>query len=154
MPIPSTTRSCASASTPATFLPSSDTNANFWGLGATDANTFRIAANITPAVEFTLTSAGNLTISGTLVTGGPTCGGGCDRLFAAAHAILPIDEHARLMWQNGHLPNVGPTPEGQPIDVTDKLGRMLNELEKAHVYIEQLHRRIEALEQAARANKG
>ncbi|MEZ5716061.1 MAG: hypothetical protein R3D85_13365 [Paracoccaceae bacterium] len=37
----------------------------------------------------------------------------------------------------GYLPNVGPTLENTPINVTDKLGRMLNELEHAHLYIAQ-----------------
>jgi hypothetical protein len=41
---------------------------------------------------------------------------------------------------------VGPTPEGAPFDVTDKLGRMLNELEHAHLYIAELERRNAALE--------
>jgi hypothetical protein len=58
------------------------------------------------------------------------------------------------MWQNGHLPNIGPTPEDQPINVSDKLGRMLNELEKAHIYIDQLHRRLEALERDLANRKG
>jgi hypothetical protein len=58
------------------------------------------------------------------------------------------------MWQKGHLPTVGPTPEDQPINVSDKLGRMLNELEKAHIYIDQLHRRLEALERDLAGRKG
>ena len=33
----------------------------------------------------------------------------------------------------GHLPNDGPTRPGEPWDVTDKLGRVLNELEHAHL---------------------
>jgi hypothetical protein len=44
------------------------------------------------------------------------------------------------MHRLGYLPNVGPTPEGAPLNVTDKLGRMLNELEHAHLYIAQLSR--------------
>lgn len=47
------------------------------------------------------------------------------------------------MFANRHLPNVGPTDENGAFNVTKKVGGMLNELEKAHIYIEQLHNRHE-----------
>ena len=43
------------------------------------------------------------------------------------------------MWQNSYLPAVGPTEEGQPFNLSDKTERMLNEMEKAHIYIDQLN---------------
>ena len=43
------------------------------------------------------------------------------------------------MWENGHLPAVGPTLPGQPMNVSEKMGAVLNELEHAHIYIEELH---------------
>jgi hypothetical protein len=49
------------------------------------------------------------------------------------------------MWENSYLPAVGPTQENAPINLSDKTGRMLNELEKAHIYIEQLHNTIKQL---------
>lgn len=52
------------------------------------------------------------------------------------------------MWVHRHLPAVGPTAEGEPFNVTEKSGGMLNELEKAHIYIEQLHHRLARLEAA------
>jgi hypothetical protein len=142
------------------MLPQRGTNTLFWNFSAANATTFRINRSGTATPSFTLTSAGNVTIPGTITTGGPTCGAGCDRVFDADYELPSIEEHSRAMWERGHLPNVGPTPEGEPIDVTDKLGRMLNELEQAHIYIEQLQkrmdertgillRRIEALEAAA-----
>ena len=97
--------------------------------------------------EFILTQAGNLTISGELTTGGTTCGmGGCDAVFAPETQIESIDEHAALMWENRYLPSVGQTIENEPFNLTTKTTGMLNELEKAHIYIEQLHKRLEALE--------
>jgi hypothetical protein len=135
------------------LITNSDTNTNFWAL-AGDLTEFRINASAAGAVEFRLNQNGNLAISGTLTTAGPTCGGGCDKVFDADYALPTIGEHSREMWQKRHLPTVGPTPEGQPIDVSDKLGRMLNELEKAHIYIDQLHRRLEALERDASNRKG
>ncbi|MEZ5716059.1 MAG: hypothetical protein R3D85_13355 [Paracoccaceae bacterium] len=87
---------------------------------------------------FEIDPAGNATLTGTLVTGGTTCGGGCDAVFAPDYPLPSIADHAARMQALGYLPNVGPTPEGAPIDLTDKLGRMLNELEHAHLYIAQL----------------
>jgi hypothetical protein len=37
---------------------------------------------------------------------------------------------------------VGPTPEDGPINISQKIGGMLNELELAHIYIEQLHKQV------------
>jgi len=70
-----------------------------------------------------------LTMSGTLTTGGPTCGG-CDEVFGEDYNLPSIGEHAKAVFANRHLPVVGPTIDG-PIDVTQKLIGVLNELEKA-----------------------
>ena len=43
------------------------------------------------------------------------------------------------MWAKGYLPAVGPTTPGAPLNVAEKLGAVLNELEHAHIYIEQVH---------------
>ena len=91
-------------------------------------------------VELRLFQNGDLRISGELTTNGTTCGGGgCDLLFAEPERIIPLEEHMALMWQNNYLPVVGPTVENEPFNVTDKVGRMLNALEHAHIYIDQLH---------------
>ena len=98
-------------------------------------------------VEFTLDRSGNLTITGNLTTGGSgACNAGCDRVFDASYEMPTIEEHAAYMWDNQHLPAVGATIEGEPMNLTHKVGGMLNELEKAHIYIEQLNDRIALLE--------
>ena len=89
--------------------------------------------------EMKLNANGDMEIDGTLTTGGPTCAGGCDAVFDAGFARLSVKEHAALMWENGHLPAVGPTLPGAPMNLSEKMGAMLNELEHAHIYIEQLH---------------
>lgn len=99
--------------------------------------------------EFYMDSAGNLTLTGTITTTGTTCNTGCDLVFDESFDLMPIGERAELMWANGYLPNVGPTVENAPFNLTDKVGRMLNELEHAHIYIAQLHERLERLESAA-----
>ncbi|MDQ2092231.1 hypothetical protein [Marimonas arenosa] len=98
---------------------------------------------------FEIQPTGDAVLTGSLTTGGTTCGGGCDRVFSQDYDLPSIAEHADRMFSLGHLPNVGPTPEGAPFNLTDKLGRMLNELEHAHIYIAELERqvrRIPALE--------
>ena len=89
--------------------------------------------------EMKLNANGDIEIGGTLITGGPTCASGCDAVFDAAFERLSGTDHAALMWENGHLPAVGPTLPGQPMNVSEKMGAMLNELEHAHIYIEELH---------------
>ncbi|MDQ2090263.1 hypothetical protein [Marimonas arenosa] len=94
---------------------------------------------------FEVQSSGDAVLAGTLTTGGTTCGGGCDLVFSDDYDLPSIAEHTERMFALGHLPNVGPTHEGKPINVTDKLGRVLNELEHAHIYIAQQQRVIEDL---------
>ena len=103
---------------------------------------------------FTVKGNGDAIVAGTLTTGGTTCGTGCDLVFSDDYELPSISDHAARMHELGHLPNVGPTIEGQPFNLTDKVGRMLNELEHAHLYIAQLERdtrRIPALEAQNRA---
>ncbi|MEQ9239703.1 hypothetical protein [Roseovarius indicus] len=96
--------------------------------------------------EMRLNADGDMVLDGTLTTGGPTCDTGCDAVFDAGFSHLSVTDHAALMWENGHLPAVGPTLPGAPMNVSEKMGAMLNELEHAHIYIEQLHQRIAAQE--------
>ena len=89
---------------------------------------------------------GDVDVTGTLTTGGPTCGGGCDAVFSADYDLPSIEEHAQEMYANSHLPEVGPTVPHAPMNISEKVGTMLNELEKAHIYIAQQEARIKAQE--------
>jgi hypothetical protein len=51
------------------------------------------------------------------------------------------------MWKNSHLHTVGPTIENATINLSDKTGRMLNHLEKVHIYIEQIDNQLKAKDQ-------
>lgn len=113
-----------------------------------DAFIINYANSPTSVSEFKLTQAGDLTISGSLTTQGTTCSGGCDAVFTPEYDMPSIEEHAEAMWENKFLPGVGQTIENEPFNLTVKTGGMLNELEKAHIYIEQLHTRLEKLEKA------
>ena len=109
-------------------------------------NTFRLNIVDGDTWELQLNPDGDLTIKGSIFTAG-SCSAGCDRVFAPDYDLPTIEEHAEAMWRDSHLPAVGPTEEGQPFNLSDKTGRMLNELEKAHIYIEQLNERLSDLEE-------
>ncbi len=85
---------------------------------------------------------GNLVTTGTITTGGPTCGGGCDAVFDADYDLPSIEEHAKSMYARKYLPAVGPTVPHAPMNISEKMGDMLNELEKAHIYIAQQQARL------------
>jgi hypothetical protein len=108
-------------------------------------NSFRLNVVDGDTWELQLNPDGDLTISGSIFTAG-SCSAGCDRVFSTDYALPSIEEHSDAMWRDSYLPTVGPTIEGQPINLSDKTERMLNELEKAHIYIDQLHQRLKALE--------
>jgi hypothetical protein len=92
--------------------------------------------------EFILTQDGDLTITGEITTSG-SCSGGCDRVFSPGYDLPSIAEHAAEMLTNQYLPAVGPTAEDEPFNLSQKVGGMLNELEKAHIYIAELSDQIE-----------
>ncbi len=90
----------------------------------------------------TISAAGIVTDIGSCTTAAP-----CDAVFDPDLYTVPtIQAHADQMWDNGYLPAVGPTLQGQSINVTAKMTSMLNELEHAHIYIDQLNQRISQLE--------
>ncbi len=130
------------------MINTAQTNNQIWTI--TNNDSLRLSAG-TSAPEFLLTPAGNLTITGSLITTG---GGGactvadpCDAVFdPEVYTVPSIEEHAEKMWADKHLPAVGPTGPSLAINVNEKMLRMLNELEHAHIYIEQLNDRIKVLE--------
>ena len=88
---------------------------------------------------------GNLVMTGTLVTGGPTCGGGCDAVFGADYDMPSIEEHAAQMYANSYLPEIGATIPHAPVNLSEQYGKVINELEKAHIYIAQINAEKQAL---------
>ena len=136
-------------------LQRTDAGGNGWDLRHNSANQFSInEAGVGARLTLEPTS-GDMEISGELTTGGTTCGGGgCDRVFSPESEIESIDEHAAEMWRNRHLPAIGPTAENQPFNLTQKTGGLIHELEKAHIYIEQLHQRLAKVEAQLAAAQG
>jgi hypothetical protein len=128
---------------PAQMTLKNENDAQPWTMGTTSGDKFILSKAGSGNVEFDLDNTGNLTLSGSLTTsGGGTCDPGpCDGVFGPDYEVPSIDDHAADMWTAGFLPGVGPTPEGAPINVGKKTTGILNEVEHAHIYIEQLHHR-------------
>ena len=74
-----------------------------------------------------------------------------DYVFEEGYHLESIDEHAAFMWQNKHLkaiPKARVDGNGREIvEVGAHRKGIVEELEKAHIYIDQLHNRIDALEE-------
>jgi len=117
-----------------------------------DAIVFRrapsgVAGAVVPWSETIRVDATGTRITGDLHVTGACCGP--DYVFDPAFKLASIEENAAYMWKNRHLPAVGPaktTSDGRTeVNVFAQSKGMLEELEKAHIYIEQLHREIQAL---------
>jgi len=74
-----------------------------------------------------------------------------DYVFEPQYDLESIEQHAAYMWQNKHLPAVGKgkvDDEGRPfIEVGARSQAMLEELEKAHIYIDQLNQQVQQLQE-------
>ncbi|MDF1773375.1 MAG: hypothetical protein P1U91_15585 [Pseudophaeobacter sp. bin_em_oilr2.035] len=133
------------------YFSMTETGSGFtWNVQQQVDNSFRITNGVSAGEEFLLSSTGDLSISGGLVTGTAgncTAATPCDLVFdPEVYTVASIEDHAASMWGNQHLPAVGPTRPNEPVHITSKLLGMLNELEHAHIYIEQLNTRVKDLE--------
>ena len=135
-----------------TSIAAGDNTGRLWNF-QNQAGTFRVTTAPGGAndIEMILTPAGDLTIEGDLFTTGGVCSSGCDRVFDADYPLPSIAEQHEMMMAARHLPAVGPTPEEGPFNVSQKVGGMLNELEKAHLFIAQLDARLVAQDAALQA---
>lgn len=74
-----------------------------------------------------------------------------DYVFEQDYELESLDEHSQFMWQNGHLkaiPKAEINADGQEVVELGAHRRgMVEELEKAHIYIEQLDKRVKELEE-------
>ena len=96
----------------------------------------------------TTSPAGKLDVNGSIYQRGGVLH--ADYVFEPGYELESIEEHARYMWENNHLKAI---PERrldesgrEIIEVGAHRKGIVEELEKAHIYIDQLHRRIAKLE--------
>lgn len=73
-----------------------------------------------------------------------------DYVFEPGYKLDSIEDHATYMWQEKHLkavPKAKRDEQGKDmVEIGAQNRGVLEELEKAHVYIQQLNERIKALE--------
>lgn len=117
-----------------------------------DATGARVPVKFAPAAANNLLRVGVLAsdtvdINGNLVVTGSITP---DYVFAKDFKVPSIEDHASRMWALSHLPMVSPAQvndEGKGvIDVGQRSQGMLEELEYAHIYIEQLHATVRDLQ--------
>jgi len=96
----------------------------------------------------TTTPQGKLDVNGSIYQRGSVLH--ADYVFEPDYELESIDEHAAFMWEKKHLqaiPARRVDAEGQEIiEVGAHQRGIVEELEKAHIYIEQLHRRLDDVE--------
>ena len=104
----------------------------------------------------TTSPLGKLDVNGTIFQRGTNLH--ADYVFDSEYNLESIEEHSTFMWSEGHLPAVPQAKkdaDGQEIvEVGSHRRGILEELEKAHIYIERLNAEKDCLvEQAAEKDK-
>ncbi len=97
----------------------------------------------------TTSPQGKLDVNGSIYQRGSSLH--ADYVFNPGYELESIDEHSEFMWQHKHLaaiPKAKVDGNGQEIvEVGAHRKGIVEELEKAHIYIEQLHERMKVLEE-------
>ncbi|MEZ5333455.1 MAG: hypothetical protein R2991_15795 [Thermoanaerobaculia bacterium] len=131
-----------------------DSNFNDWTFSA--GNTFNIATG-GGATEMQLSSTGNLTLSGNVITTNCPAGCGPDYVFEPDYELMPLEELGAFVAQNKHLPKVPPAVEMETsgINMTQLQLRLLEKVEELTLYtiaqhetIQELQAKVERLEGA------
>ncbi|MEZ5592432.1 MAG: hypothetical protein R3F53_17700 [Gammaproteobacteria bacterium] len=80
-----------------------------------------------------------------------------DYVFEPDYKIETIEEHSEYMWRNKHLPAIGAGQYDEEGFAIMELGNqskgILEELEKAHIYIETLNKQVKELSAALEKQK-
>jgi len=96
----------------------------------------------------TSSPAGTLDVNGSIYQRGGVRH--ADYVFEDDYQLESIEEHSASMWREKHLPAVGAGKRDEQgreyVELGDQQRGILEELEKAHIYIEQLHNQNKSLE--------
>lgn len=91
---------------------------------------------------------GKLDVNGTIYQRGSQLH--ADYVFEPGYQLESIEDHAGFMWTNKHLKAIPKARQDENgleiVEFGSHRRGIVEELEKAHIYIEQLHERLEALE--------
>ncbi|MFC1624424.1 dockerin type I domain-containing protein [Candidatus Omnitrophota bacterium] len=100
---------------------------------------------------------GQLDVNGSIVQRGVTVLH-ADYVFEPEYELESIEEHAEYMWQYKHLKAVpkGKVDENgqEMLEIGSHRRGLLEELEKAHIYIQQLNEKVKALETQIKESEG
>jgi hypothetical protein len=99
----------------------------------------------TTTPSFKLDVAGDVNTEGDYLSGGAKT---ADYVFEEDYELESIEEHAEFMWKEKHLPAVKSQAEIDAqgsYSMSERREEILEEVEKAHIYIEQLNERIKEL---------
>ena len=140
-----------------------------WGSGSSASNRMNIFNNRTGGrIDFNTAGLARLTIAnngrvgigttnpaGTLDVNGSIYQRGnalhADYVFESDYQLESIEEHAQFMWSNKHLkavPKASVDTNGREIvEVGSHRKGIVEELEKAHIYIDQLNIKIKSMEE-------
>lgn len=92
----------------------------------------------------TATPAGKLDVNGSIFQRGVQLF--ADYVFEPAYTLESIEDHAAFMWSNKHLPAVGERKVDEQgrevVEIGARLRALLEELEKAHIYIADLNGKV------------
>lgn len=120
--------------------------ANFFlslGAGNPAGSQMRILGNGNVGIG-TNSPAGRLDVNGTIFQRGVLLH--ADYVFEPTYTLESIEEHSAFMWNNKHLPALGARTvdeKGQEVvEIGTRMRGMLEELEKAHIYISMLSDRL------------
>jgi len=129
-----------------------DNGFRFFTTDTSDINSFIMLSNGnvgmgTKNPEYRLEVAGDINVHGIIYQAGAQVIP--DYVFEKSYLLETIEEHAEFMWREKHLPSLKSAKqietEGK-ININERREQILEELEKAHIYIEQLNERIKILE--------
>ena len=91
---------------------------------------------------------GKLDVNGQIIQRGKSLH--ADYVFEDDYQLESIEDHSEFMWREKHLPAVAPAQKNEDgqefVEYGARSRGTLEELEKAHIYIEQLNDRIKSLE--------
>lgn len=138
-------------------LTGSKVGGNEWLVQTVDADgRFRIFDNTGSAERITVlqtsgnvgigtaTPLGKLDVNGTIFQRGIQIH--ADYVFEPDYTLESIEDHAAFMWNNKHLPALGARKVDQQgrevVEIGAQMRGMLEELEKAHIYISSLNEKV------------
>jgi hypothetical protein len=114
-----------------------------FGAGNPAGSQMRILGNGNVGIG-TNTPAGRLDVNGSIFQRGVQLF--ADYVFEPTYTLESIEEHADFMWNNKHLPAVGERKVDEQgheiVEIGARMRGLLEELEKAHIYISTLSERI------------